>query len=468
MFKENRATYAQSVGEEMKLYKYQEEFIKGAESYYGEHDFLMLADEPGLGKSAQAICLASALRSKRVLIICPASLKIMWEREVLAWSGRFYPQIIKTSAKNLEGNCYILNYDVCKKHRTLCVAWDPDFIILDEAHYLKNPTSMRTKAVLGSVKEEGIVNGRRVLALTGTPIPNRPIELFPLLHACSPAILDHKGYFEYAQRYCSAWQAPWGFDVTGSSNSEELCRIVGKVMIRRVKEDVLGELPPKTYKLVVVEPDKATRAVLKEEKNFSVDSLSKTTHTISIEGLSTVRRLMGEAKIKMALDHIKGLLVDVPKIVIFAHHASVVDGLYEGLLDYGPVKLTGKTGTDRRQKAVDMFQRNESSRVFIGNIQAASVGLTLTAASYIVFVESSWVPSEIEQASNRCHRIGQTNNVTVEFLVVKKSLDEHILTKVLEKREVIDELIVPTELSVSLLIEKLENQVNKLLGEINE
>ena len=435
----------------MKLFNYQQEFVEHALMFYQNNDFLWLADEQGLGKTAQALSIIAPLKYvnyeiQKILIICPASLKINWQREVKMWTGHT-AQILKVGEK-ISANIVIVNYDICGKPKLLgeLMSFKPDLLILDEAHYLKSPTTQRTKAVLGSGRQAGIAStALKILALSGTPMPNKPIELYPMLKQCCPQAIPGMGYYEFAQKYCKAWNAPWGFDVSGADNLEELSKAIEPYMVRRLKADVLQDLPPKIYKVVVLDPDATMKKAVKLEKEFDRASIDPRKGIINVEGLATVRRMMGEAKVKKAVAYIEDLLQDVKKIVVFAHHADVIKMLKEGLKDYEPVVLTGSSTQTARQDAVDTFQDTEICRVFIGNIQAAGVGITLTAASHVVFVEPSWVPAELDQAADRCHRIGQKDNVTVEFLVVEGSLDEYILSKILDKKNVIDQVITPSK-----------------------
>lgn len=440
------------------LYQYQTQFIDWAIKHYDSSgsNFILLADEQGLGKTVQSLMIANhyLCDAGKVLIICPASLRLNWEREIDKWLH--LPSSVAKMAKHVfseDDIFHIVNYDLCNKPfiKSQLLAQDYELIIIDEAHYLKNIQSLRCQAILGKISKRamqlGIVTrAKKVLALTGTPIPNRPIELFPLLNGCAPSLIKFMGFYEFSKRYCDGRTAPWGFDSSGASNLQELRELIQPVMIRRTKEEVLKELPPKTYRLIALESDSGTKKAIAQEKEFNLTNLYNTGKLVSIEGISTVRRMMGQAKIKVCLDYIQDQLASTHKIIVFAHHKEVINSLYLGLKEFNPVSVTGETNLTTRQENVDLFQQDNSCRVFLGNIQAAGVGLTLTAASQVVFVEPSWVPADIEQAADRCHRIGQTNNVTIDLLVIEGSIDEYILTKVLKKKSIIDEVVVKNEI----------------------
>lgn len=413
----------------------------------GRRDTL-IGDEMGLGKTIQALGLINADPSiKNVLVICPASLKINWQREMERWLVRPMSVGVTNGGAFPDTDIVIVNYDILAKHRAAidAVAWD--LAIFDEAHFLKNSKAQRTRLVLGhwdrdEAKRISPIAARRRLFLTGTPIVNRPVELWPLVQAMNPTGLGRVGFLKYAQRYCNATKTRFGWDFSGASNLDELQRRLREsVMVRRLKADVLTELPAKRRQIMVMPaPDDLRDTLAAEIEAYDAYEAAKDAglqeRTATFTRLSDLRHRTALAKVPLALDHIRAMLEEVGKLVIFAHHHDVIEALHNGLEEYGVVSLTGEDGMQARQEAVDAFQAGKA-RVFIGSIQAAGVGLTLTAAQTVCFCEMSWVPGEMSQSEDRLHRIGQTGSVLVQHLVLNDSLDARMARIIVEKQAVI-------------------------------
>lgn len=422
-----------------------------------ERKNVLLADEPGLGKTAQAISycnIADLPPSQKILIICPASLKLNWVREFLKFGtpGNYHIKVmvggkdkIRTDKSILSGkgcNVVIVNYDLLKSRFMLdqLMAWNPTIVIGDEVHYLKNGKTARTQNTAKLLNKN-----QKVIFISGTPMTNRPIELFPILKMISPeTLVPFDDYRRYAFRFCGAHNGRWGFDVSGASNQEELAdRLRATCMIRRSKEDVLKQLPEKTYTVLPFEQNRATGKIVEKEYRFTfdLDNLKKHPEKGTVGDLAALRHELALAKLPESINAIDDLLQSVNKVVVFAWHRDVIEGLLLGLEKYKPVMLTGGMSIENKQKSIDAFQNDNEVRVFVGQIQAAGVGITLTAASHVEFVETTWVPGEIDQAVDRCHRIGQQSNVSVRFHVVEKSLDETMLVSILKKKKVINQIL---------------------------
>ena len=459
---------------------------------------------------------------KTVLVLCPASLKLNWKRELEKWLTRDFSihvvaKKVAAGGEHETADVVVANYDrlIGKPGRVLhdaLMARSWDVVIADECHFLKNPKSQRTIAVLGKpgkwdketrTTESGtpglISRARRRLFLTGTPILNRPIEVHPLLAAIAPA--EFGNFFSFAKRYCAAAQGRYGWDFSGASHLDELQeRLRMTCMVRRLKADVLKDLPAKRHSLVTlaVEDGEVRKLLAREvalqaqldgaadgETDPREEHLAERAEMASVVGdaegfaeavarLSTYRADPGDAeddwfeddydsrqrrrnpgavafteiadvrhriallKVPSAIEHLDAILEEgVEKVVAFAHHRDVVAALAD---HYGQraVSVTGSTPMALRQEAVDRFQNDPSVLVFLGNIQAAGVGLTLTAASNVVFVEQSWVPAMNVQAEDRCHRIGQRDSVNVQYLVLDGSLDAKVAAVCIEKQGVAD------------------------------
>lgn len=436
-----------------------------------------------MGKTIQAIGVINAdPKIIRVLVICPASLKINWLRELNKWLVRKRPIGIA------DGDCFpstdivIINYDILHKwQKSLSYYWD--LLIVDEAHLLKNPKTRRAKHVLGYRAKRGQegesenniapLPAKRRVFLTGTPIVNKPVELWPLISSLDPVTFAPSSFFRYAKRYCNAKQISAGrkmvWDFSGSSNLGELQeKLRSTIMVRRLKKDVLKELPPKIRQVIELPSGEAGRAVRAEQNAWrehedniaalearvelskasdnpedyrrAVESL-KAGMQVSFSLIAKLRHDTAVAKIPQAVEHIRECLEDGRKLIVFAHHHDVINALMDELRDFQPVKVTGQMDMEDRQRSVDGFQKESECKLFIGNIQAAGVGLTLTAAAHVVFVELDWVPGNVSQAEDRAHRIGQTNTVLVQHLVLEGSLDCNMANTIVEKQDIIDKAL---------------------------
>lgn len=401
----------------------------------------LLADEPGLGKSAQAIVAAESIGAKNVLILCPAIGRISWDREIRKFSSLTSSRqihVAQTSKALLPPRSgaaltIICSYDLAARHDFRGLEFD--LLILDEAHFLKSPKAKRTKAVMGG---GGIVRrAKRVWALTGTPMPNHAGELWILLYTFGVTRLK---YLEFVDRYCYVGDLG---NITGTKKDKipELKAMLGKIMLRRKKEDVLKDLPPLLYSELVVEAgkvklDSAEKALVEKqlEKFMGLERHDGDDETFlrileaTAGSISTLRRYLGMQKVAPVVELVRQELESYPsqKVVLFAIHREVVMQLMAGLKDFGAVAITGTTPTFVREKSVREFQENPHCRVFIGNIQACGTSITLTASDQVLFVEQEWVPAANAQAAQRCHRIGQTRAVNARFVAIANSLDEKI------------------------------------------
>ena len=434
---------------------------------------VLFGDEMGLGKTIQAIGMINSDPTlTKILIVCPATLKRNWYRELTKWLTREL-RIGFGESKFFcpEGaDITIINYDVLSKHadKMRRVAWD--LVICDEAHLLKNPKAKRTRAICGvddytARKEECEVveplAARRRVFLTGTPIPNRPIEGFPLFHYLDP--VEFRSFYGFARRYCEAGSNGYGFDPSGASNLPELQeKLRATIMIRRLKADVLTELPAKRRAIIEIPANGAAGAVeaVKEAYEAHEDKLAslraavelakasdnpaaykdavqqlKAAASVAFTEISKLRHATAVAKIPYVVEHIRDVVEAGSKLVVFAHHHDVIQAIAK---EFGSqaVTLYGETAMDQRQAAVDRFQTDPDCLVFVGGILAAGVGITLTAASHVVFAELDWVPGNVTQAEDRCHRIGQRDCVLVQHLVLEGSLDARMAEVLVEKQEV--------------------------------
>jgi hypothetical protein len=307
------------------------------------------------------------------------------------------------------------------------------------------------------------IKAKRRVFLTGTPIVNRPIELWPIVRALDPQGLG-KSWFAYTNRYCGAVQTRYGVDVSGASNLDELqTKLRATCMVRRLKSEVLTDLPPKVRQVIEIpaagmeslvateraqyaqhrgeiERLQAEAEALREQGGVdyaeAVEKLQEATGAAFTE-MSKIRHELALAKLPHVIEHVEAALENVDKVVVMCWHHDVVQALTQHF-GRAAVEVSGKVAIADRQAAVERFQTDKTCRVFVGTIKAAGVGLTLTASSTVIFAELWWVPGDISQAEDRCHRIGQTDSVLVQHLVVDGSLDATQAKTIVEKQDVID------------------------------
>jgi SWI/SNF-related matrix-associated actin-dependent regulator 1 of chromatin subfamily A len=447
-------------------------FQRGGISFLSQQDNTLLGDDMGLGKTIQILGLINLDESiKNVLVICPPSVRINWMREAKKWLVRDF-NIVRVKGNievvtNGTTNLVITGWSNIsqKKVRESLMAITWDLVVPDEAHYGKNPKAQRSQALFGKyeyvrgegdiLRKEGLVHrAKRVVFLTGTPIVNRPVELWSMLRVLDPEGLG-KNFFGFAKRYCGASNDSGYWDFSGASNLEELQnRLRATCMIRRMKQQVLTELPAKRRQVIVIEPNGMTRLIRKEQKLLdSVDGYREAVDAgnyeeairllqaspAGFEEISRIRHEIGVAKTKKVIEHVTDVLEGgVEKLIVFAHHRDVQDAIADALREYGVVQVQGGYNDVRKQASVDAFQEDESIRVFVGSLEACREGLNLTAASTVIVAEQPWTPSAVSQAEDRAHRHGQKNAVNVQHLVVEDSLEAYMAQTIVGKQNNID------------------------------
>ena len=451
-------------------------YQRGGIAYSLKRKDVLIGDEMGLGKTIQALGILNASPEiKRALVVCPASLKLNWQREAEKWLVEKKPVFVLPSKEDLPGAgpvVVIINYDIVAKHKELFSAtWD--IVIFDESHYLKNPKAQRTIAAIGKGKKGGIPTKRRIF-LSGTPLLNRPVELWPVLEATG----TFPNFWQYAKRYCDARQSRYGWDMSGASNLKELQAILReKLMVRRLKKDVLTELPAKRRQILPWQPEtreekealKAEIEAIKAAKKAKTDMKTaekeavaelKEVYSRSLAEIALARHRTALVKLPRVNELVKGVLEDgeVEKIIVFAHHLDVIKGLKDGLKDFRPVSLSGEDSIEARQAAVDAFQNDPSVKVFVGGIRAAGVGITLTAASTVIFAELDWTPGAMMQAEDRAHRIGQKNSVLVLHPLLNKSVDARLAKTLIRKQEIIEKTLDGAGKDEEIGIDELEDE----------
>lgn len=406
----------------------------------------LLADEMGLGKTIQAIGLINMDASiSKVVVVCPTSLTVNWARELRRWMVRPLEIGIFTPDQHpWDADIKIFPYSIIDRFKDKLHKMRFDLRIVDEVHYIKNPKAKRSKATMG-------VQATKKISITGTPIPNKTIEIWPVLNDLDPE--NWPNYFAFGKRYSAGYKDRFGWHFDGKSNTEELNqRLRSTIMIRRLKSDVLKELPAKTRQVIEL-PSEDFKDLLRAEDEFDEKDWNEYAESVSTKSreemaeafknnsISKLRQQVAAAKLPMVYEHVRQSLEEEGhKIIIFAHHHNVINAIHEEFKDCSVV-LTGQTPSNQRQGIVDAFQRHDKIRLFIGNIQAAGVGLTLTAASHVMFVEFDWVPGNVAQAEDRAHRIGQEDNVLVQFFVLENSIDAYMARTIIEKFKTEDSVL---------------------------
>lgn len=431
-------------------YPYQQDGI----SFLAGRTRAALLDEPGLGKTGQAIEALNVIGAKRVLIVVPLIVAGNWERELGMWAPWRTVHRLRKGSDRLDPACSIV---ICPESllaskpmlATLtAVRWD--VCIVDEAHHFKSAKAKRTVALYG--KAGVAVRSERLWILTGTLMPNNPSELWThLLHLHPRAISDANGRpmseWAFTARYCTYEETRYGKRMTGAKNTKELREILAACSLRRLQRDVLADLPHYRQATVALPaPPKEQLAELTALLDRMSDELGYDVRGLDGEALlaamqnsdsfSTYRRLCGELKTEGAIAWVAGELEGgVDKIVVFAIHRGVIAELETGLeaAGYGAASIHGGVGTDTRDDIVRRFQTDPRLRVLVCQITSGGVGITLTAACRAVFVETDWVPGNNLQASKRIHRIGQERPCIAHYLYTEGSIDEHI-TQALERK----------------------------------
>lgn len=404
----------------------------------------LLADDVGVGKTAQAIHACQQIGAQNILVICTASIKYNWIKEAVKWGydeGDIYildNKNIKTMPKI---GMFIINYDLCwrKNYAKVLFKRKFDVLICDEAHYLKNHEAKRAKAVWLRHGYADISTYRWMM--TATPVLNRPVELHAMLKKLCPDRLGgYLNYIAYTRRYCNGHDGKWGYDATGADNLEELAGRLDGFMLRRTRD----VLPNKTLQKIYM-------------------PFSKEIEKYLFKGAETesIRRKIGLGKIKPSAEHIRNILESEKKIVVFGYHKDVIKGLAKELDDFEPSVITGSTPIKKRQKMIEQFVNCPESRIFIGQIQAAGEGIDglQHAASMGVFVEIAYTPGIIKQAIGRLYREGQTRPCLFQFLIVEGTVDEQVLDNTLFKDKNIKTIMKDEKLGLDFSNPKKEKTI---------
>ena len=414
-------------------------YQRAAVAYVSKVGRCLIADQMGLGKTVEAIASLEHRNAFPAIVVCPASLKENWSREIKKWLPHRSVNIVSGKTDIISADVNIVNYDIVGRFIEPILHLSPMGLILDESHYIKTSKTKRTAAVRDIAKS--VPQSGTVLLLSGTPVTNRPEELVSQLEVMG-MIGRFGGKWAFLKRYTDAKHNGFGWDTKGASNLGELnLKLRQNCYIRRTKDEVLTELPAKTRNVVHIEPSgegwKEYKKAEKDLLSFLAENGYKTSDSAEhLRRTTVLKRLAADAKMESAIEWIDSFLESCDrKLIIFAHNVAVVDQL---AARYGNLRVSGRDSMEDRQHAVDSFQTNPKSRVIVLNIQAGGVGLTLTAASDVCFIQQGWTPGEHDQCEDRAHRIGQKNSVQAWYLIGANTIDEDIYDLIEAKRSIVD------------------------------
>jgi SNF2 family DNA or RNA helicase len=416
----------------------------------------------GLGRTLSAVIAALETNEKRILVVCPATLKINWKREFEFFTKKTI-FIAESKTFSDDADIVIVNYDILKnfhnpKNIKESRIYDKfDVIIADECHYVSNPQSKRTKIFNHFAKKS-----KYLWLLSGTPMTNRPINYFNLLSLIDSPVAQN--WVGYAVRYCEGYQFNAGgrkiWNVSGASNLEELRERTSRQFLRRLKTEVL-ELPEKIITPIYLKlKSKLYENLMGEYYDwFDNKKEESTSLTIQFSKLMKVRQVIAEEKINNTIELAQNIIDQDKKVIIFTNFTDTLNRIADHFGKQS-VRLDGSTPKIQRQESVDQFQENEKVKVFVGNIRAAGVGITLTSAEAVIINDLSFVPGELAQAEDRAYRYGQKNNVLVYYPIFHNTIEGGIYDIVVNKKQIID-TVMGDNLDKSDVVAEIMNRIQE-------
>ena len=444
-------------------YPFQKAGIARIEFFNGR---ALVADEMRLGKTVQVL-LWIALHPEKtpIIIICPATLKITWKREILKWKNK-RAYIVTGRNSEIEYQKYdhiIINYDILESHLDNLINLNPQILIVDECHYLRNLKTKRTKAVrkLGKYCEH-------IIALSGTPIQNRPYEFYSILSLLRKDIFN--SFYQFTQRYCSPEFNGYAWEYKGASNTEELHEILkNTLMIRRTRKDVIKELPKEQRITIATEISNRKEYTEAERdivswiaKNLSSEKAERASRAETLAKFNYLKQLAVKGKMNSIIEWIDNFLEQEKKLVVFCTHHETIDILMEKYKAIS-VKLDGRDSAVQKQKSIDSFQGDPDTKLLIGNIQAAGQGTPLHTASDVLFCELDWIPGNHDQAEKRIYTIGKTDSLGYYYIIAENTIENDIIEILDEKRQKLDAVLdgrAPEEDTLlSKLLEKYKERI---------
>ena len=423
----------------------------------------ILADDMGLGKTTSTIVAALETGAKKILIVCPASLKINWQREIANYSDRTV-YIAEGKKFSDEHDFVIVNYDILKnfhnakdQEKSEILKINFDLVIMDEAHMISNPQAQRTK-----IANDIANKSNRVWLLSGTPMTSRPMNYYNLLNLVdSPVAMN---WMAYAKRYCNGFQFSVGkrkvWNVTGASNLDELRERTSTHILRRLKEEVL-DLPEKIITPVYLRlKSKDYEDLMGDYFNwYDQNPEESSSLTVQFSKLMKVRKVIAQEKINNTIELAENIIEQGKKVIIFTNFTDTLNVIYNHF-GKSAVYLDGSCSKFHRQNAVDEFQTNDKIKVFVGNLKAAGVGITLTSAEAVIMNDLSFVPAEHAQAEDRSHRIGQKNSTSVYYPLFENTIEGAIYDILNRKKKIISTVMGDDVFDEASSIEEMLNMIS--------
>ena len=423
----------------------------------------ILADDMGLGKTTSTIIASLETGAKKILIICPASLKINWQREYQLYSEKT-SYVCEGKNYSEDAEIVIMNYDIIKnfhdskdRKNSIILNSKFDLVIIDEAHYIQNVQAQRTKLINDLVRDID-----RLWLLTGTPMTSRPINYFNLLSLVDSPVA--KNWMAYVVRYCSGYQFKVGprkvWNVMGASNLEELRDRTSTTVLRRLKEDVL-DLPEKIITPVYLRlRSKLYEEVMGDYYNWYEKNPEESKNlSIQFTKLTQVRQVIAEEKTQHTIELAENIVEQGKKVIIFCNFTKSLETIVNHF-GKSAVRLDGSMNKIQRQDAVDRFQEDDKVKVFVGNIKAAGVGITLTAAEAVIMNDLSFLPSDHSQSEDRAYRYGQKNNVLVYYPIFDNTI-EGIIYDILNTKKRIIATVMGDTPDETNIVEEILKSINQ-------
>jgi len=421
----------------------------------------ILADDMGLGKTTSTVIASLESGSKKILVICPASLKINWYREIQNYTDR---SISIVEGKKWESADFVIvNYDIIKNfhdsenvENSVIVKENFDLVIIDEAHYIQNKKAARTQLCNDVANKIG-----KVWLLTGTPLTSRPINYFNLLELVDSPVAQN--WMAYVRRYCDGFQFRAGnrkiWNVNGSSNLEELRDRTQHTILRRLKEEIL-DLPDKIITPIYLDLKSDTyKALMGEYFDWYRNNEESKSLALQFSKLMKVRQIISQEKIKNTIEIANSSIDQEKKVIIFTNFTDTLNQFVE-YFKKDCVYLDGSCSKNQRQEAVDRFQNDDKVKVFVGNLKAAGVGITLTAAEVVIMNDLSFVPSDHSQAEDRAYRIGQNKGVSIYYPIFENTIEGKIYD-ILSRKKNIFETVMGDNIDTGTVAEEILNLITE-------
>jgi SWI/SNF-related matrix-associated actin-dependent regulator 1 of chromatin subfamily A len=409
-----------NLGMKVKPYPYQMAGIKFIDLSNGR---AIVGDEMGLGKTMQALGWV-AWKKKKALVICPNSYKLGWAREITKFTNCTSQVLGSKNVDFEQADFTIINYENIKKHDFSKLNYDT--VIIDESHKIKNSKTQRFEAC-----DKIVSKSKHVILLTGTAIVNRPVEFYTQLKMVSPSLVG--SYGSYTAKFCGGHNNGYGWEANGATNLDELSKLISPIYIRRIKSEVLTELPSKIHQDIMIEGIKV---------KLNKDSKS------ALEEINNLKIALAKEKVNHTIEFVENMVENGDKVIVFSDYIDTAKSIADALGEKAVCYLS-ELSTEERFEIEKRFQEDDSIRVFVATMKVAGVALTLTAANKVCFNDLPWTPGDLRQCEDRAHRIGQKNSVNVYKMVAEGTLDEYINDLLNDKIRILDAVLDGKEISSS-------------------